>query len=76
MQKNVPIVRNTVQGGSRDVVRFRVVVNDRDIREGVVVEKRKRGHVKKLHARLAENTGRAVRAQIQKPEQNLDGSTG
>ena len=33
-------------GGSRDVVRCRVVINYRDIREGVVVERRKRNHVK------------------------------
>jgi hypothetical protein len=73
----VPIVRNTVQGGSRDVVRYRVVINYRDIREGVVVEKRKHGHVENLHARLAENGHRrVVRDHIKKPEDKLDRCTG
>ena len=72
----MPIVRNTVQGGSRDVVGFWVVINYRDFREGVVVESRKGSHIEKLHGRLAENTGRAVQAQMEKPEENLDDSTG
>jgi hypothetical protein len=70
----VPIVRNTVQGGSRHVVRLRVVVNYCDIREGIIVEKRVGGHVKKLYERLTENGGRIVRALLPKPEENLDGT--
>jgi len=71
----VPIVRNTVQGRARDVVRFRVVINFCDVREGVIVEKRKGGHVEKLYARLAKNSGRVVRVLLPKPEENLE-STG
>ena len=74
MQKNVPIERNTVQGGSRHVVRYRVVIDYRDIRERIVVKKRKGGHVEKLQARSAENSD-PVRALIQKPEENLDSCT-
>jgi hypothetical protein len=70
----VPIVRKTVQGGSRDVVRFRVVIDYRDIREGVVVERRKGDHVEKLNGRLAKHSSRVVRAQFPKPEENLDGT--
>ena len=72
----MPIVRNTVQGGSRHVVRYRVVIDYRDIRERVIVKKRNGGHVEKLHARLAEKSGDdAVRALIGKPEENLDNCT-
>jgi hypothetical protein len=76
VQKTVPIVRNTVQGFSKHVVRYRVVIDYRDIRERVVVKKRKGGHVEKLQVRLAENSGGdAVRALIRKPEENLDSCT-
>lgn len=68
----MPIVRNTVQGGPRDVVRLRVVVDYCDIGEGIIVEKRVGGHVEKLYARLTENAGRIVRALLPKPEENLD----
>jgi hypothetical protein len=71
----VPIVRNTIQGGSRDVVRLRVVIDGGDIREGIIVQKREGGHVEKLYARLTENGGRVVRVLLPKPEENLD-STG
>ena len=74
MQKNVPIVRNSVQGGPRHVVRYRVVIDYRDIRERVVVKKRKGGHVEKLQARSAENSD-AARGLIRKPEENLDSCT-
>jgi hypothetical protein len=72
----VPIVRNTVQGGSRDVVGFWVVIDFRDVRKGIVVESCIGSHVEKLYGRLAKNGGRAVCAQLQKPEENLEGSTG
>ena len=71
----MPIVRNTVQGGSRDVIRFRVVINFCDIREGIIVQKGVGGHVEKLYARLTENGGGIVRILLPKPEENLD-STG
>ncbi len=74
-QGNVPIVRYTVQGGSRDVVRLRVVINFCNIREGIIVEKCEGGHVEKLYAWLTENSGRIVRVLLPKPEENLD-STG
>jgi hypothetical protein len=68
----VPIVRNTVQGGSRDVVRLRIIINYCDIREGIVVQKGVGGHVEKLYARLTENGGRVVWVLLPKPEENLD----
>lgn len=71
----MPIVRNTVQGGSRNVVRRRIVIDYCDIREGIIVQKREGGHVEKLYTRLTENGGRVVRALLPKPEENLD-STG
>jgi hypothetical protein len=71
-KKNEPIVRNTVQGRARDVVRFRVVVDFGDIREGVIVEQREGEHIEKLHARLAENSGRVGRVLLPKPKENLD----
>lgn len=71
----MPIVRNTVQGGSRDVVPRRIVIDFCDIREGIIVQRREGGHVEKLYARLTENGGRVVRALLPKPEENLD-STG
>ena len=70
----MPIVRNTVQGGSRDVVRRRVVSNFRDIREGIVVQKRVGSHIKKLYDGLTENGGRIVRVLLPKPEENLNGT--
>ena len=73
VQKNVPVVWKTVQGCSRDVVRFRVVVDYRDIREGVVVERREGHHVEKLYGRFTKHTGRVVWAQFPKPEENLHG---
>ena len=76
VQENVPIVRDTVQWGSRDVVCCRIVVDYRDIREGVVVERRKRGHVEKLYGRSTKNTRRAVRVLFPKPEENLDSIMG
>ena len=74
-QGNVPIVWNTVQGGSRDVVRLRIIIDFCDIREGIIVQKGEGGHVEKLDARLTENGGRVVRVLLPKPEENLD-STG
>jgi len=68
----MPIVRNTIQGGSRDVVRLRVVIDYCDVRERIIVEKRVGSHVEKLYARLTENGGRIVRAPLPKPEKNLD----
>ena len=70
----MPIVWKTVQGSSRDVVRFRVVIDYRDVRKGVVVERREGDHVEKLYGRLAKYTSRVVRAQFPKPEENLDSS--
>ena len=70
----MPIVRNTVQGGSRDVVRRRVVSNFRDIREGIVVQKREGSHIEKLYLGLTENGGRIVRVLLPKPEENLNGT--
>ena len=71
-QRNVPIVRNTVQRGSRDVVRRRVVSDFRDIREGIVVQKREGSHIEKLYLGLTENRGRIVRVLLPKPEENLN----
>ena len=68
----MPIVCNTVQGGSRDVVRLWVVINFSDIGEGIIVEKRIGDHVKKLYARLTEYAGRIIRVLLPKPEENLE----
>ena len=68
----MPIVRNSVQRGSRYVVRCRVVINFCDIREGIIVQKREGSHVEKPYERLTENGGRIVRVLLPKPEENLD----
>ena len=67
----MPVVRNTIQWGPRNVVRRRVIVDFGNIIEGVVVEKREGGHVEEQYCRVAENTGRLVGILLPEPEEDL-----
>jgi hypothetical protein len=72
-RKNIPIVRNTVQWGPRDVVRCRIIIKNCDIYQGVVIEEGEGCDIEKFYARLAENSGRAAWVLLPKPEENLKG---
>lgn len=67
----MPIVRNTIQRGPRNVVRRRIIVEFRNVIEGVVIEKREGGHVEELYRWLAENTSRLAGILLPKPEEDL-----
>jgi hypothetical protein len=71
-QKDGPIVRNTIQWRPRDVIRFRVVINYRNVCQGIIIEEREGRHIEKLYLRLAENTSRIACAFLPEPEKDLD----
>jgi hypothetical protein len=72
IKKDLPVVRSIIQRGSRNVVRSRVIVENSNVREGVITKERECGHVEQLYLWSAEDTSRVAWILLPKPEEDLN----